>query len=74
MGEPGWFKFPVQDAWTQAFRYSDRRQETGDIVEEGRCLMGGRYSSLKVVSVGGLPLNNPLQIMYVGTCISKEAH
>ena len=26
--EPSWAKPPVQDAWTQAFRYSDRRQET----------------------------------------------
>ena len=26
--EPGWVRFPVQDAWTQALRYSNRRRET----------------------------------------------
>ena len=28
MRDPGWVKFPVQYAWTQTFRYFNRRWET----------------------------------------------
>ena len=34
--------------------------------------MGGQESSLEGVSVGGRPLDNPLQITYIGTCVAKE--
>ena len=34
--------------------------------------MGGRDSSLKGVSVGGRPLDDPLQLTYVGTRVAKE--
>ena len=35
--------------------------------------MGGRYSSLEGVSIGGCPLYDPRQLTYVRTRVAKEA-
>ena len=35
--------------------------------------MRGHYRPLKGVSVGGCPLDKPLQIAHVGKCTAKEA-